>query len=91
MKVVVAQLGARMHYAVPRIFAEASRLKMFFTEISIPKSVAVALSRLPGFLNRGSFRRLSTRQASDVPRRRVRSMPWFGLDYWLRLQRAHTR
>jgi hypothetical protein len=51
MKFVVAQLGARLHYAVPRIFAEASRLKMFFTEISIPKSVAVALSRLPGFLN----------------------------------------
>lgn len=31
--VVVSQLGARMHYAVPRIFASRERLAHFYTDI----------------------------------------------------------
>ncbi len=30
---VVSQLGARMHYAVPRIFADHQRLAHFYTDI----------------------------------------------------------
>src|ERR1039457_41107 len=90
LSISVAQLGARMHYAVPRIFSEAGRLNMFFTDIAIPKSVAGALSRLPGFLDRGPVRRLSMRQVSNVPSPRGRSMLRFGLEYWRRLQRART-
>ncbi len=31
--VVVSQLGARMHYAVPRIFASREKLAHFYTDI----------------------------------------------------------
>ena len=75
----VAQLGARMHYAVPRVFSEAGQLNMFFTDIAIPKPVAVALSRFTGSLNRASLRRLSMRQVSDVPdpTRSIHAPVWF--------------
>ncbi|MEA2780603.1 MAG: hypothetical protein QOK29_2147, partial [Rhodospirillaceae bacterium] len=39
MSYVVAQLGARMHYAVPRILHAADQLDHFFTDISADKGL----------------------------------------------------
>lgn len=36
--VVVSQLGARMHYAVPRIFASERQLAHFYTDICATKN-----------------------------------------------------
>ena len=45
--VLVAQLGARMHYAVPRILHEAGALDRFFTDICATGAWARALGALP--------------------------------------------
>jgi len=44
--VLVAQLGARMHYAVPRILHEAGALDRFFTDICATGAWARTLGAL---------------------------------------------
>lgn len=46
-KVVVSQLGARMHYAVPRIFASEARLAHFYTDICATKGWPRLVNALP--------------------------------------------
>jgi hypothetical protein len=51
LKVVVAQLGARMHYAVPRIFLAAGLLEALYTDIvadRFPANIRAALSSTCG-------------------------------------------
>ena len=90
VNISVAQLGARMNYAVPRIFSATGHLNTLFTDISLPKAMSASLTWLPDFLAPESVRRLATRQISDVPPNQVRSMPWFGIDYWRRHRRSRT-
>ncbi|KQS76669.1 glycoside hydrolase [Rhizobium sp. Leaf384] len=83
-KVVVSQLGARMHYAVPRIFGSQGRLAHFYTDICATKGWPRLLSALPKGVLPASVRRLAGRQPNGVPADLITVFPSFGIRSALR-------
>lgn len=77
--VVVSQLGARMHYAVPRIFETRSRLAHFYTDICALQGWPCLLNRLPIPFLPNSVRRLIGRNPKDIPLEKMTTFPGFGL------------
>ncbi len=77
--VVVSQLGARMHYAVPRIFASRGRLAHFYTDICALQGWPRLLNRLPPTMLPTAVRRLAGRTPQGVPPERMTTFPGFGL------------
>ena len=76
---IVSQLGARMHYAVPRIFAEHQKLAHFYTDICALQGWPRLLNRLPSTMLPASVRRLVGRTPQDIPSERMTTFPAFGL------------
>jgi glycosyltransferase involved in cell wall biosynthesis len=89
MTIVVAQLGARMHYAVPRILARANELEYLYTDLYAPK-VLRSLLAIPGRYGPHSMRRWLGRTPQDIPGEKIRSFPLLGLEYYWRQRRAGT-
>lgn len=87
---VVSQLGARMHYAVPRIFADAGRLAHFYTDISAAKGWPRLLRGVPPRLLPRAVRRLAGRLPRGVPPERMTCFTGLGLRAALRRQRVRT-
>jgi glycosyltransferase involved in cell wall biosynthesis len=77
--VVVSQRGARMHYAVARIFNEANELERLYTDICAARGWPRALAGLPGRLLPKSLRRLAGRVPTGIPRERIRCFEAVGL------------
>src|SRR4051812_36898122 len=64
---LVAQLGARMHYAVPRILHRAGRLDRLFTDIAASRGL-LRLTRLwPASLRPNVVTRLLGRTPPEIP------------------------
>ncbi len=78
-KVVVSQLGARMHYAVPRIFASAGRLAHFYTDICATKGWPRIVSTLPTAMFPPPVKRLAGRRPDGVPSELTTVFSNFGL------------
>lgn len=87
-RVLVAQIGARMHYAVPRILYEAGCLDRFFTDVCATDAVARTVAALPPALVPSPVRRLAMRRPAAVPLARITMFPLFGLGFGLRRTRA---
>ncbi len=88
-RVVVTQLGARRHYAVPLAFQERGALQRLYTDIYAGSGIVSRCLRLvSGLLPLKSVRRLSGRGQSGLSRARVRSFPWFGAKYKWKTSRA---
>ena len=86
----VAQLGARMHYAVPRILHEHGLLERFYTDLHSKNAVLDAARELPSFLFPSSVESLLDRVPRGVPRRKITSFPGLGLAYVLRRKTARS-
>lgn len=83
-RIAVAQLGARRHYAVPRILHEAGLLQAFYTDLYSGAGWPARLVRsLPEPLRPGPLKRLAGRTA-DIPPGHVRQFPWLGITRRLR-------
>ena len=83
------QLGARMHYAVPRLLHAAGGLERFYTDIYAgQRGWPRLLAALPGKCCPSGIRRLLGRKAVGMPEDRIQSYLWFGLAYYARLKRA---
>lgn len=89
MKYVVAQLGARMHYAVPRILWNLGSLTTLYTDIAAIRTVGVC-SRASSRVGVAGIRRLRERVPPDIPEAAVRHFPAFGLLYRLKTLSART-
>ncbi len=76
--VVVSQLGARMHYAVPRILAGAGRLSRLYTDIYATPGVRRLLAAAPPG-SPAALRRLAGRVPADIPDDRITTFPAFAL------------
>ena len=87
---LIAQLGARMHYAVPRIFASAGILDALYTDICSAGRWERPLRLLSGPGAPRAFRRLAGRVPEGVPQSRIRAFPRFGLAYAGRRAAART-
>jgi len=85
---VVAMLGARMHYAAPRVLHAAGRLMHLFTDLCLVKGAPRALNVFPRKLLPGAGRRMVERVPSGVPPEMITAFTGFGLRYALRIAQA---
>jgi len=76
--VVVSQLGARMHYAVPRILHQAGRLERLYTDICAVKGWPRALGTVPIALP-SALRRLRGRLPDGIPPELIHCFEGIGL------------
>jgi glycosyltransferase involved in cell wall biosynthesis len=84
--VVVAQLGARMHYAVPAILERSGILERMYTDICAPP-LPRCVQKLAMRYGPRAIRRWFGRLPSDIPPEKIVSFPTMGLEY-LRRQRS---
>lgn len=85
---VVCQLGARMHYAVPRMLDAAGKLERFYTDLYGGMNWAGVLRRLPESWHTSGLRRFMGRTASGLPGEKVHPHPAMGALYYLRRRMA---
>ena len=90
MTVAVAMLGARLHYAVPRILHRAGLLARLFTDFHASGPVPRA-APAPGKWRSAPFRRALSRVAAGIPVDRVTAFNAFGLRYARAVARARTQ
>lgn len=90
MRIAVAQLGARMHYAVPRIFHEAGLLERLFTDSYAGNKplLEAGLRRVPLWFRHRSLEQWLGRTDRVLPPEKVTSFEWLGISYKRRLARA---
>ena len=88
MSFLVAQLGARMHYAVPRMLHEQGMLEHFYTDICAVKGLPRALKWIPETLRPAPVKRLLGRVPHGVPKARISAFTDFGREYARR--RVHS-
>jgi Glycosyl transferases group 1 len=78
---LVAQLGARMHYAVPRILHRAGRLNRLFTDIAANRGLLRCLRLWPRAAQPAAVTRLLNRTPKDIPPELVRACTGLGISY----------
>src|SRR5437588_239266 len=90
--VSVAMLGARMHFAVPSIFAGAGLLHTLYTDTHIGNKAWLhrALELLPENLKPRVLKQLSGRLAKGIPASRIVSFDLLGLSYFLNRRQSLT-
>ena len=94
MRVLVAQLGARRHYAVPRALSEVGSLELLFTDASRHTfpwrqiALLVDADNLPRFLSSSLRRRID-----DVPADRIRGFWLYAVSgrLWDRLRPRESK
>ncbi len=88
MGFLVAQMGARMQYAVPRILAERGLLCCLFTDLLANRWPLSWCRVLPERLSPGFVSKLPRRVPQGIDRTLARAFPLFGFRYAVRLRRA---
>ena len=78
---LVAQLGARMHYAIPRMLHEGGMLYRFYTDICAVKGWPRFLAVIPNAIQPRGLRRLLGRVPHGVPRRKISALTSLGWAY----------
>src|ERR1700734_3565174 len=90
MSVVVAQLGARMHYAVPRILHQAGLLERLYTDICAQKGWPRLTRYIPRAIRPARLQRLASRMPHGIPPGRITAFTSFGFEYARRIARARN-
>jgi glycosyltransferase involved in cell wall biosynthesis len=90
MTFIVTQLGARMHYAVPRILNCEGLLEHFFTDICASSGWPRWCGFVPSALQPDGLRRVATRLPTGIPQSRITGFNLLGLRYAQRRRRART-
>jgi glycosyltransferase involved in cell wall biosynthesis len=90
MSYVVAQLGARMHYAVPRILHTAGQLEHLFTDLYAESGWPRWFNALPASIQPASLRRVAGRVPKGVPSERITAFNLLGLRYANRRRQARS-
>jgi glycosyltransferase involved in cell wall biosynthesis len=91
-RILVAQMGARRHYAVPRIFYQAGILRILHTDICAVKGWPRLLNGLiPNTFRTAGMRRLFGRVPEGIPTSLIRTESSIGWDYAMSRRRCKTR
>ena len=88
--ITVAQLGARSHYAIPRILHQARMLEHFYTDICAVKGFPKYLRLIPPQLQSKSLTRLTGRVPHQLPTKLITAFSGFGFEYVRRLRKAFS-
>lgn len=86
----VAQLGARGHYAIPRILYQDNILEHFYTDICAVKGWPKYLRLIPPQLQSKSLARLTGRVPHQLPTKLITAFSGFGFEYVRRLRRTFS-
>jgi glycosyltransferase involved in cell wall biosynthesis len=78
---LVAQLGARMQYAVPRILHRAGRLSRLLTDIAANRGLLRCLQLWPRAVRPGAVTRLLNRTPKDIPAHLIRANTRLGISF----------
>lgn len=78
---LVAQLGARMHYAIPQMLHAAGQLEHFYTDICAVKGWPQLLGIVPGCLQPDGMRRLLGRVPNEIPLGKITALTSLGWKY----------
>ena len=89
-QVLVAMLGARRHYAVPRALNEVNSLYHFYTDICATKGYPRLLNLVPKSLQPAPIRRLSARIPIGIPDRKHSAFTNFGISNAIKYSAAKT-
>ena len=71
-QVMVAQIGARHHYAIPRMLEKGGHLQSFHTDSNAVKGLGKWLAMVPGLRASGSFKNLAQRKMVGVPGSKIK-------------------
>lgn len=88
--IVVSQMGARMHYAVPRILNKAGLLERLYTDICAVQGFPRLLKSLPRRIQPAAVRRLLGRVPTGIPTDHIHSFPTMGALQVMERMRART-
>ena len=80
----VALVGARMHYAIPRMLHDAGMLEHLYTDIVASKGWPRVLRWIPQPLRPLALGQFAGRLPQGIPGGRITAFPGFALDYWRR-------
>jgi glycosyltransferase involved in cell wall biosynthesis len=85
-------IGARMHFAVPRILAEAGLLHTLYTDVYVGNKrwLARILDSVPSSLRPDPLQRLTGRFAAGIPNERVISFDSLGLWYYYQRRKRNS-
>lgn len=89
--IVVSQIGARMHYAVPRMAHARGRLERLYTDICAAKGWPRLLGALPPSQTPAPLRRLAGRMPTGIPPEKIATFDMMGLFSVLRRMRSRSR
>lgn len=91
-QVIVAQIGARMHYAVPALFHRNGHLSQLFTDAyaGVGSWMHDLLKAVPAFVKKGVLKRLAQRNA-DLPADKITAFNLLGLNFTLALYTPFLR
>jgi glycosyltransferase involved in cell wall biosynthesis len=88
---LVAQIGARMHYAVPRILEQAGILGALHTDVVATKGWPALMARaIPGSRRIAGIRRLLGRIPRGVPSKKIIAENMLGVQFAVRNQYCST-
>jgi glycosyltransferase involved in cell wall biosynthesis len=87
---LVALLGARMHYAVPRILHQENLLKHLYTDICAVKGWTKLLQIIPQSLQPSSLKRLLGRVPEGIPNEKITAFNSFGFEYAQKLRHSKS-
>jgi glycosyltransferase involved in cell wall biosynthesis len=91
-RILVAQMGARRHYAIPRIFHQAGILGALHTDICAVRGWPWLLDRLiPHRLRTTGMRRLFGRVPTGIPTSLIRTESAIGWNYAMDRRRCRSR
>lgn len=88
--IVVSQLGARRHYAVPRLLQQNNLLGHFYTDICAAKHWPVLLRYIPTSLLPNGLRRLKGRIPYGIPTSKITAFTLFGYMYADKRRKARS-
>ncbi|RIK78041.1 MAG: glycoside hydrolase [Planctomycetota bacterium] len=89
-RVLVAQLGARMHYAVPRVLHAADRLGFLCTDICASRRLGWLLARIRTLMPLAHLERLACREPVGVPPAAIKTFDFLGIRHFVKRHRATT-
>lgn len=90
-RVIVAQIGARMHYAVPALLHRAGLLHRLYTDVCAESGWARAMDRiLPRSHRPAPLRRFLGRTVPEVPPEKIHAFSAFGVMRSWQRQRARS-
>jgi len=89
-KIIVAQLGARRHYAVPRALNCHGALHHLFTDICSAKGWPRLLSLMPRWARGSALEALMARMPDGINRQSITAFNMLGLEYKFALLNSKT-